>query len=181
MLIFLLYLFGILFLFHGLYQIWKYLITISSLENSKNEIIKNKIKNKIFVFVPVLHEEKNIKYILTNLLDQEYEKNLYQICVITTEKEYLNSSNHPNTVDLLNELKSRNINSDRLIHFHYPNKSGFKADQLRFAFDQIRKIKTDLEISNSFFLLLDADSLIDGNIISRFNSQIQDGIDLALD
>jgi len=55
--------------------------------------------------------------------------------------------------------------------------SGFKADQLRFAFEQVRKKIGDLEISNSFFLLLDADSSISSDIVSRFNEQIEDDID----
>jgi len=176
MLILFLYILGVFFLIHGVYQIYKYFIMVLQIKNDLKFGKKTKRKHRFFIFIPVLHEEKNIEDLLTNFFPQKYPKELYKIYIITTQKEYLDNR-RPNTIDILKKIKLKNKNwGDNLIHLHYPKTSGFKAEQLRFAFNSVRGgSKTD--ISNAFFLLLDADSLMDRYVIFRFNEQIEDDFD----
>jgi len=177
MLILILYAIGVFFIIHGLYQIYKYFIVVFKLKNEVNSKILIKNNHKFFVFIPVLHEENNIENLLNNLLPQEYPEELYKIFIITTQREHLNKSN-PNTIDILNKIKIANKQWNKnLIHLHYPKVSGFKAEQLSFAFNYVYE-ESKSEISNIFFLLLDGDSLVDKNIISKFNQKIEEDFDL---
>ena len=178
-----LYIIGFLLFFHGVYQLIKYLIVIPGIKKNffnttftaKNYLGKT---HKILVLVPVLHEEKTIDKFLTDLSNQDYPKDFYEVYVITTRKEYLKKT-EPNTIDILKRIISENkFPGLRLTIIHYPNAEGFKTHQLDFAFNQIRKNIGDIAVSESFFLFLDADSEVDVNTLTRFNGSIENGIEI---
>ena len=178
-----LYIIGFLLFFHGVYQLIKYLIVIPEIKKNffnttftaKNYLGKT---HKILVLVPVLHEEKTIDKFLTDLSNQDYPKDFYEVYVITTRKEYLKKT-EPNTIDILKRIISENkFPGLRLTIIHYPNAEGFKTHQLDFAFNQIRKNIGDIAVSESFFIFLDADSEVDVNTLTRFNGSIENGIEI---
>ena len=178
-----LYIIGFLLFFHGVYQLIKYLIVIPEIKKNffnttftaNNYLGKT---HKILVLVPVLHEEKTIDKFLTDLSNQDYPKDFYEVYVITTRKEYLKKT-EPNTIDILKQIISENkFPGLRLTIIHYPNAEGFKTHQLDFAFNQIRKNIGDIAVSESFFLFLDADSEVDVNTFTRFNGSIENSIEI---
>jgi hypothetical protein len=61
---------------------------------------------------------------------------------------------------------------------HYPKINGFKTHQLDYAFQQIRSAHSESMIANSYFLFLDADSILDPETISRFNNAIDNNIEV---
>lgn len=98
--------------------------------------------------------------------------------MITAQKEYLRNSK-PNTINIIDRIVSENkFPKLRLNRIHYPGTNGFKTDQLQFAFKQILKNTGTKLISESFFLLLDADSEPDINTIRRFNDSIESGFEI---
>lgn len=175
-----LYVIGLLLFIHGLYQIVKYLIIFSEL-NKQNLTMPHsnaKKRKKFFVLVPVLHEEKTIEKFLNDLSSQDYPKEFFEVYIITTGKEYLNNA-RPNTVDILNRLKSKQkIPKLQLNVIHYHKIDGFKIHQLGYAFQQIRSMRGDNVVADSYFLFLDADSIVDPGTISRFNNAIDNNIEL---
>lgn len=173
-----LYIIGSLLLIHGVYQLIKYCVISSELE--KQQLIASHLsdKKKIFVLVPVLHEEKTIEKFLDDLSSQDYPKEFFEIYIITTEKEYLNSIK-PNTIDILNRLKSeQKVSRFQFNIIHYPKIDGFKTHQLSYAFEQIRSEYDDRIVTGSYFLFLDADSIMDSGTISRFNNAIDNDIEI---
>jgi len=178
-----LYIIGFLLVFHGVYQLTKYLIVIPEIRKNffnttftaKNYLEK---MHKILVLVPVLHEEKTIEKFLTDLSLQDYPEDFYEVYVITTQKEYLENI-QPNTIDILKRIISENkFPKLRLTTIHYPDAKGFKTHQLDFALNQIHKNIGDIAVSESFFVFLDADSEVDVNTLARFNSSIENGTEI---
>ena len=103
-----LYIVGFLLFLHGAYQLLKYLIVLSEVKEkflTKSARIVTRKPHKFFVLVPVLHEEKTIEKFLIDLSLQDYPNNSFEVCVITTQKEYLNRV-QPNTIDILNRFIS---------------------------------------------------------------------------
>lgn len=176
------YLVGFWLLIHGFYQLIKYFIVVRDIKQKYSphpEYPESKKKHKISVFIPVLHEEKILEKFLTDFSLQDYPSDLFEIFVITTQKEYLNESIKPNTIDILRKVIAENRFSNlRIAQIHYPYDSGFKANQLDFAFKQILKEKGKNEIEDTYFLFLDADSEPDPSTIRRFNDSIEDGIEI---
>lgn len=178
-----LYIVGLLLLLHGIYQLLKYLITISEVkrkffvQSTNNQVTK---AHRFFIFVPVLHEEKTIKKFLSDLYMQSYEKNCFEVCVITTQKEYSKMATSGfNTIDVLNKLIAEKVFPElQLTVFHYPKTDGFKAHQLSYAFEQIKKIYGEQIISESYFLFFDADSEIESETVTRFNNIIEDDVEI---
>lgn len=176
-----LYIVGFLLLFHGIYQLLKYLIVLSEIKNGfnikseKNTIVK---PHKFFILVSVLYEEKTIESFLIGLSLQDYPKTSFEVYIITTQKEYLRNI-QPNTIDILNQLVSeKKFPELQITVIHYPNFEGFKAHQLNYAFKQIRKIHGDNTVLGSFFLFLDADSEIEPSTLLRFNGSIEEGVEI---
>lgn len=178
-----LYIIGFLLFFHGVYQLIKYLIVIPEIKKNffnttftaKNYLGKT---HKILVLVPVLHEEKTIEKFLTDLSYQDYPEDFYEVYVATTQKEY-SENFEPNTIDILKRIISENkFPKLRLAIIHYPYAEGFKTHQLDFAFNKIRKNIGDFAVSESFFVFLDADSEVDVNTLARFNSSIENDIEI---
>lgn len=176
-----LYLVGFLLFFHGAYQLLKYLIVLSEVKKKFHTIsaqIAARGPHKFFVLVPILHEEKTIGKFLIDLSSQDYPNTSFEVCMITTQKEYLNRV-QPNTIDILNQLISeKKFPELQLTIIHYPNAEGFKAHQLDYAFKQIRKIRGDNAVSDAFFLFLDADSEVEPSALARFNSSIEENIEI---
>ena len=178
-----LYIIGFLLFFHGVYQLIKYLIVIPKIKKNffnTTFTVKNYLEKtyKILVLVPILHEEKTIEKFLTDLSNQDYPKDFYEVYVVTTQKEY-SENIEPNTIDILKQIISENkFPKLRLTIIHYPDAEGFKTHQLDFAFNQIRKNIGDIAVSESFFLFLDADSEVDVNTLARFNSSIENGTEI---
>lgn len=176
-----LYIFGFLLFSHGVYQLIKYVIVIPEI---KKKFLNNALKNhleklhKILVLVPVLHEEKTIEKFLADLSRQNYPKDSYKVHIVTTEQEYLNNI-RPNTIDILGRIMfEKRFPELQFTQTHYPSAHGFKTHQLDFAFNQTRKNIGDTEVSKLFFLFLDADSEVDMNTLTRFNSSIEDDIEI---
>ncbi|MEK7497620.1 MAG: hypothetical protein AAB656_01740, partial [Patescibacteria group bacterium] len=176
-----LYIVGFLLFLNGAYQLAKYLIVISEI---KKKFFIDKAKShpekphKIFILVPVLHEEKNVEKFLADLSCQDYPKDCYEVYIITTERELLGNTK-PNTVDILKQIISEKKFSElQLTRIHYPGTHGFKTHQLDFAFNQILKNIGDAAVSQSFYLFLDADSEVDVNTLRRFNDSIEDGTEI---
>lgn len=178
-----LYIVGFLLLFHGVYQLLKYLVVISEVKKKFHTIsaqIAIRKAHGFFVLVPVLHEEKTIEKFLGDLSLQNYPKSSFEVYVITTQKEYLKSESvQPNTIDILNRLMAdKKFPELQLTIIHYPDTEGFKAHQLDYAFKQIRKMRGDNAVSDAFFLFLDADSEIEPSTLARFNSSIEENIEI---
>ncbi len=159
-------------LIHGVYQITKYLIIYLEIKRCQATHTHTNDKKKFFVLIPVLHEEKTIDRLLDDLSKQDYPNDLFDVYIITTEKEYL-SKIRPNTIDILNKLKLGQKETINHV-IHYPKIDGFKTDQLGYAFQKIRSVHGDNSITNSYFLFLDADSSLDSETISRFNNTLDD-------
>lgn len=173
-----LYVIGLFLFINGVYQLVKYLIISSRLKKRRSISPHSNDKKKIFILIPVLHEEKTIEKFLSNLSTQDYPKEFFEVYIITTEKEYLNKVK-PNTIDIINHLKlEQKISKLQLNIIHYPKIDGFKSHQLSYAFQQIRSIYCDSIIADSYFLFLDADSIVDTRIISRFNNTIDNSIEI---
>lgn len=176
-----LYIVAIFFLVHGAYQLGKYFIISSYIKNKfSKDLATGKVEklNYIFILAPVLHEEKTIRKFLTDLLHQDYPKDKYSVCIISTEKEYIKPT-FPNTIEIIDEIK-KDLQFDELkiLHLHYPEKSGYKAHQLNFAFSSLKKELGNEALKDSFFFSLDADSEVDRDTLLRLNSTIEDGIDV---
>lgn len=176
-----LYITGSLLFFHGTYQLIKYFIVTSEIKKMFFDTTTKsspKKMHKISILAPVLHEEKTIENFLTDLSHQNYPKDLYEVYIITTQKEYLRNAEQ-NTVDILKQIVSQNIFPElQLTIIHYPDIKGFKTHQLDFAFSQIRKNIGDVAVSESFFLFLDADSEVGVNTLARFNDSIENNIEI---
>lgn len=177
----LLYIIGLILLVHGSYQLLKYFIVVSEIK--KKGMAMEKSKNppnfyKIFVLAPVLHEEKIIEKFLFGLSQQNYSRDLYEIFVITTQREYL-SGEKPNTIDIIestrNSLENKNVDIEYL---HYPSIVGFKAEQLNFAFNYIRRKIGDKKIQESFFIVVDADLDVSNEIVKVFADSIEEGAEI---
>lgn len=175
-----LYILGSLLLFHGIYQLAKYRIVVSEIRANvvAGAVKKSEKIHKIFVLAPVLHEEKTIETFLAGLSLQTYPTNAYEINVITTQRELVKDSK-PNTIDILDRIVSeQRFPNVHIRRTHYPDTAGFKADQLRLAFERIRKEHGDAAVSESFFLLLDTDSEVGSDTLSEFNAFIEDGVEI---
>ncbi len=170
-----------LLLLNGIYQLTKYILIITKIKNNAlfdNPKKENTVHNMISVLVPVLHEEKMLEKLLEKLSCQNYPQDCYKIYVITTQKEYC-EGNSPNTIDILNHLIVENrFPKAQIYRIHFSGNQGFKTHQLDFAFDQIRKNIGDMIVSESFFLLLDADAEPDFNTLRRFNDSIENNIEI---
>ncbi len=176
-----LYIIGFLLLFHGAYQLLKYIVIIPKLKKKLHDgltkIITRK-SHKFFVLVPVLHEEKTVEKFLTDLASQNYPKDLYDVYVITTQKEYLKNV-QLNTIDILNRIVSEDKFLElKLTIIHYPYVEGFKTHQLDYAFKKICEKDGNSAVYDSFFFLLDADSEVEPNTLTRFNNSIEEDIEI---
>lgn len=172
---------GIALFVHGAYQLFKYLVVTSNLKPIiplRNTREAYHPRHKITILAPVLHEEKTIENFLQDLADQKYHKNLYDIYVVTTQVEY-NIPSSPNTIDIIERIISENrLEDTSLKHIHYPSNGGLKSDQLNFAIQEIRSRIGDVAFEDLYFLLLDADSKVDDCTLERFDSAIENGVEI---
>lgn len=184
MLIYSLYSLAIFFLLHGFYSAGKYIFTtrimgfnISLLRTCRdaNDPCATHGANFI-VLAPVLHEESTVEAFLKGLQSQRFPKDNYEVWLITTEREMLNAR-RPNTIDSINRIRESNvIKRLQLKIIHYPNAEGSKSDQLSFAWRRICERYQRNYIADSYFLLLDADSVPDENLIQRFNQSLEKNV-----
>ena len=176
---------GVCLLLQAVYSVVKYRLTVQTADFSyaMHNPTSNGCSNRqefgfFFVLVPVLHEEKTLELFLMGMLSQRYPKDRFEVWIITTEKEYLHT-NRPNTIDLINDmLQEARFDSINLNVIHYPDDRGVKSDQLNFAFREIGSLYGSNFVSAANFLLLDADSIPDVELISRFNSVLEENINV---
>lgn len=173
---------GILLLINGIYRIIKYFLVrkyIPYFLSDDVHEIKEVDFNKIFVLAPVLHEEDTIESFLIDILNQDFPKDKYELCIVTTQKEFKKDLKSKNTIDIINDLLEDDKFSDLNINvYHYPNSYGFKSNQLNFAFNSILKEHEEENVRDSFFLLLDVDSKVDRLTLSRFNNSIESEVQI---
>lgn len=169
---------AVLLIAHGIYQLSKYIIIIKEIKKWKSHKSNTVKKHHFIVFIPVLHEENNVERILNELSLQNYPESAYEVVLVTTQKEFLNNT-RPNTIDILKEIQEeKKYPKLNLNIIHYPRKNGFKADQLDFAYNQLVNEKSLQVITESYLILFDADATLDTNTINRYNSAIEDNIEL---
>lgn len=174
------YLLSFALIANGIYQLIKYFLIISTTNSITPSFeIASQTNHKIIVLVPVLHEEKTIEYLLKNLSNQNYPKEWFDVYIITTQREYNIETILPNTIDVLNFICSKSEFSEiNLNTIHYPHNNSFKSDQLNFAFNYIRDKSDVKEISEYYFLILDADGQLKPDSLKTFNNSIEFGLEL---
>lgn len=174
-----LYLLVFILISNGIYQLVKYSLTVSNVAIENKAIKCSALKsNKLIIIVPVLHEEKTIEQLLEDLLNQDYPCDCYEVIVVTTQREYLNSSVIPNTIDLLNDLiLNKKFSELNLKVIHYPEILSYKSDQLNLAFNEVKARYGTILTSNCYFLILDSDARMKSNSLKTFNDSIETGFE----
>jgi hypothetical protein len=124
----------------------------------KNEHMSNTFDDIYFyIIIPVLREASEIKETVKHFEMITKDFNVV-IIVVTTMREIIESSIYPNvenTISIANELAS----SGRIIHLHYVNSLGVKADQINFAVKYcVTSLNVEVLAEQKFILIYDADS-----------------------
>ncbi len=114
---------------------------------------------KIFILAPVLNEQATITAFLRQLRALDYERTKYEVVVITTEREVRGLGFQKSTAELVDDFLLA-VSPPNFRRIHYSNPWGNKADQLNFAFKEIRKHLPEKELETTFFCVYDADSLV---------------------
>lgn len=105
----------------------------------------NKIKLKkyvdIFVLLPAFKEQKIVDDTIEWFRKFKYKGNI-KFLIVTTEKEekeYKTKGIRELTTSQLVEIKLKEINDSRFIHYHYPKTNGNKSSQMNYALEKIKK------------------------------------------
>lgn len=114
---------------------------------------------KIFILAPVLHEQATVIPFLKQLSELDYDRTKHEVVVITTERELVNLGSQRSTAELVDDFLLT-VSPKNFWRIHYPDPWGNKADQLNFAFQEIRKHLSEKELETTFFCIYDADSLV---------------------
>ncbi len=94
-----------------------------------------------------------------------------QLVVVTTEREAAEESlaeGAVTTVKIVGDLAA----GGKLLHLHYPDPQGIKADQVNFAADYCSTLLGDVAASNAFVVVYDADSRPPLDALARFEHAI---------
>lgn len=163
----------------GVWQLIKYVVVIRDFrQKSRAPVRETPPRHRFIVLAPVLHEEPTLATFLDDMSRVEYPADLYEVCVVTTEKEF-NEGPRPNTIDALIALmQSDRYPSLALSHSHFPFRDGHKADQLQHAFVEFRRERGDNALRSTFLLCLDVDSRVDPDTLRRYEDAIVDGVDI---
>lgn len=138
----------------SIYNIKKSLVFLSQYKSSLNFFPDN--LPCIVITIPVLFEQKIIEETIEHFSSMDYPKEKIKILIVTTEKEYnLKSQYRETTINILQKLKKK---YPRIKTLHYPNIDGCKSDQLNFAVEKFEELYPDLDPTNTFFAIYDADS-----------------------
>ena len=146
---------SILLLLYGLYYI---LFSLFAFKRLKKNIIEHKAKIKFKVLVACRNEEKVIGELIRSLKNQNYPKELYEICVIPN-----------NCTDKTQEI-AESLNA-RIIECKKDAKC--KGDALRCAFEEIGKEEFDA------YAIFDADNVAHADFLKNMNNAILNGYEVA--
>ncbi|MBQ8891686.1 MAG: glycosyltransferase [Bacilli bacterium] len=125
------------------------------LKKEKKQVKKEKKKNKFLILIAARNEEKVIGNLIDSLKTQNYDKDLFKICVIPN-----------NTTD-----NTKQIALDKKCLVIEPNfKTKTKGEVLNFAFDYFKN-------DNTFdsYVIFDADNIVDENFLKVMNNKINEG------
>ena len=141
----------VLMFIYNTYCFWRRISFLKkSLTSEKNGFLLRSGKRRCFVLIPVYLEQNKI--IDTIAYFRKISVGLpVEIVVVTTNKEVL----FPTTRDVV----LRYLNSIEGAHtrcVHYPEKGGYMAHQLNYAFEQL--LKDGSATLNDFFVVYNADS-----------------------
>lgn len=149
---------SLIFMLHGGYFVLFGLFAFSKNRNKVKEKEHNS-KLKFKVLIAARNEEEVIGDLIDSLKDQNYPKELYEICVIPnncTDKTCEVSLEHgANIIDINVKTKT-------------------KGEVLNFVYD---KFKND----NSFdaYVIFDADNILDPNFLMEMNNKLLDGYEIV--
>lgn len=152
---------------------------ISWLKTSLLTIDKNTEKHFIIV-IPVLREQKVIRETVNHFLNADYPKDKLTLLVVTTEREFVQSSQNETrsetTMVVVDRLKSEvneKYGQEIIQSIHYSDAQGKMVDQLNYAFDYILEFFS-FDRKNLFVAIYNADSKPNKqtfSAISKFSNQ----------
>lgn len=123
-----------------------------------------------FIVVPALREANTLSSAVHHL-KQMIREHQARIILVTTEREVSEAPKYPgasNTIDIALAL----ARDDRIVHLHYRDPLGVKADQLNFAVEHISKIAPET-LDNVFVVVYDADSRPPFSALDDFDRAIR--------
>lgn len=126
------------------------------------------VENRFVILAPVLYEEDNIGRFYESLTNLSYQN--YEICFITSEKEYARNKIE-NTITILQGFAPR----DNILIIHSQDKEGNRITQLNKAYDHYQKKEMDL--NKVHFVVLDADGIIPQDLLKVINNQIEKDVE----
>ena len=140
---------------------WCYWLVISFWGFGKPERLNEKVPQKRFlILVPAHNEEKVIGSLVENLMNLNYPKELYDVCVIAD-----------NCNDGTAEI-SRNLGSLVIEHTSPPDEPKGKPYGIKYALDQYGDKLQEMYDAIAFF---DADNLVSLNYLKEMNNHLVKG------
>ncbi len=117
-------------------------------------------QNKIAVLIPAHNEGKIVKTLITDLHNQDYPKDKYDIIVIAH-----NCTDNTKQVAIKNGAQVFECESDKKL----------KGYALKMAIDEY--LKTDYDYD--FYVVVDADCRVESNYLTEMNNAYDSGVDIA--
>src|SRR5579859_5283326 len=133
-----------------------------------------------FVVVPVLREAAVITAAVTHF-EALAHGHAAAVVVVTTQREaagaHHNTAGDGDTVALVAQLAA----TGKIVHLHYPDPAGLKADQLNFAAEHCAStLLGDVHPDRAFLLCYDADSRPPLDSLDHFERAIHDFGDVSV-
>lgn len=144
---------------------------IAWLKRSKN-VLSTDYSTRFVICIPALYEQDIIIETLDRMLALDYPKDLVDIYVVTTSKE-VKQKELSTTNDVVKKYRSslNGVDRVRLHVLNYPKTDGRMAHQINFAATRAANFLKD---KNCYFVIYNADSMIEANTLLAANDTIND-------
>lgn len=123
-----------------------------------------------FVLVPVLRETAIVADAVSHFRAMA-DGHPAQLVVVTTEREAAQGPSAEGAITTGTIVEGLAAGG-KLLHLHYPDPHGIKADQINFAVDYCAMLLGDVAASNAFVVVYDADSRPPLDSLARFEHAI---------
>lgn len=164
---------------------WLSLCNFLSRETNHRSPIPKLEKNEslpfFYIFIPVIREQQVLRDTVVKLLQQNYPGNLFQVVIITTEKEQIDRQKSiafqqfPSTVELAQQIKEE-INYfekyERIRVIHYPYVKGVMGHQVNYA---AQLLVEEGVADDAYMALYNADSRLSPRTLQQAASEIRQG------
>ncbi len=127
-----------------------------------------------FVLVPMLRETAIVADAVSHFQAMT-EGHPAQLVVVTTEREAAHEPSAEGAITTGTIVEGLAAGG-KLLHLHYPDPHGIKADQVNFATDDCATLLGDAAASNAFVVVYDADSRPPLDSLARFEHAIAAGV-----